>query len=928
MKLREIFDKNIFIRDVKRHNEMICEMYHLIEATSPTQFHLVIAALAEEGRLLRLYTQNIDGIDTQLAPLKTTIPLLKAKGWPTTVQLHGNLRTLRCEIVPAHIAPFDPALFASKKSLPNCGLCERSEIENKDGRRARSIPVMRPRIWQYNDLDYPDQEAIDEVIFADFRAKPDAVIVAGTALKVKSAKILARDMCRTVHKGGGFTAWINLKASPPPALDCLDLVIKGHCDTVAMHVSSWWLKECPDILNDTQIQNLQEKCKLFIARSAEAALNRALAEVDDEPLSKILQQHENKSRILNVKEGGKPVFISAERAPVSALITSRAANHSGKMPQRPTNPSPAPKSAPPEGSDVLPKLLRCWETEMSERLREVVVREAQIGRESSSTVTRITNLGYREADVAKSLWRLKPGEKLNDEIINAYLELLQRHGSAEQYIAEAGILHLKHGRPWKGADKLIQTGTYSIFIPINYSDHWTFAVLTSKKKGDPVCYDYYDSLDGGLPPNFTDWLHGRFPTIQGVAAKTPKQENYVDCGLFVLMGIRLILAGRQHLSQAQSDDVMPTFRQRVLAELLVSSLNPSSSQFEEFKRKEAHANTILPPANIVGDGSILTTAGDQSYKVESPKSQSSLELFVSPPAVPDPKQITETDSSYAVDSSEDELVQAKPSKQKASKKKKSPVEIASTFAEGASMVKILREAISIERASQKAPTSPNIENMPFTDLWLMISTEKRALKQRHLHYEFSRQFWAEMKKFNRSPHQRGPVPKATIAVVMSKLGITNQTSWKCLLKRAQRASVWTELADIFKDDVKHPSVVLCAISDATYTLETMTLTNREMFFKTIHSKIEEPGNGIRERLKAAETLYWMVMLNNLPVTDLPIESVDGNLPFERLVTLENDGAAYRLTPDQLRDFDDIATDLLIDSVRLTQVHKIIAKFST
>jgi hypothetical protein len=92
-----------------------------------------------------------------------------------------------------------------------------------------------------------------------------------------------------------------------------------------------------------------------------------------------------------------------------------------------------------------------------------------------------------------------------------------------------------------------------------------------------------------------------------------------------------------------------------------------------------------------------------------------------------------------------------------------------------------------------------------------------------------------------------------------------------------------------------------------------------VFFETIHSKLKEPGNGIRARLRATDALYWTVMLNNLPATDLRIESVDEDLPFEQLVTLENSGAAdswlgYRLTPDQLRDFDDIATDLLIDSV--------------
>jgi Ulp1 family protease len=99
---------------------------------------------------------------------------------------------------------------------------------------------------------------------------------------------------------------------------------------------------------------------------------------------------------------------------------------------------------------------------------------------------------------------------------------------------------------------------------------------------------------------------------QVTASPGPEQKNGYDCGLFVLMGIRLISSGRRHLSQAQSDDIMPTFRQRVLAKLLALSLNPLSTQFEEFKRKEAHADTIVTQANRVDDRSISAAAGDHN----------------------------------------------------------------------------------------------------------------------------------------------------------------------------------------------------------------------------------------------------------------------------------------------------------------------------
>jgi hypothetical protein len=52
-------------------------------------------------------------------------------------------------------------------------------------------------------------------------------------------------------------AFISLK---PPAqdLDYLYLMIKGDCETVAQHASNWWPKECPTVLSDVHIEELQE----------------------------------------------------------------------------------------------------------------------------------------------------------------------------------------------------------------------------------------------------------------------------------------------------------------------------------------------------------------------------------------------------------------------------------------------------------------------------------------------------------------------------------------------------------------------------------------------------------------------------------------------------------------------------------------------
>jgi NAD+-dependent protein deacetylase SIR2 len=104
-----------------------------------------------------------------------------------------------------YLSYFDLALFTTR-SLLFCAKCKEDKLLNKGKRRAKAILVIRPRIWLYNDFDYPDTEAINKVKAADLKTKPNVVIVVGTALKVELAKAFAQDMCYTAWKDSRFTA--------------------------------------------------------------------------------------------------------------------------------------------------------------------------------------------------------------------------------------------------------------------------------------------------------------------------------------------------------------------------------------------------------------------------------------------------------------------------------------------------------------------------------------------------------------------------------------------------------------------------------------------------------------------------------------------------------------------------------------------------
>ena len=214
---------------------MIRTLHRSTRTASPTPFHHLLARLSKEGRLLRLYTQNVDGIDTSLPPLATEIPLPRKGPWPKTVQLHGGLDKMACTKCN-EIEDFDPEVFDGPIP-PECPECAARDFARTEiaGKRSHGIGRLRPRMVLYHEHN-PDDEAIGSVTRADLRTRPDAVIVVGTTLKVPGVRRIVREMCATVRdRRDGFTAWIN--NDPEPAgkefEDSWDMIIKGTSDEVA-----------------------------------------------------------------------------------------------------------------------------------------------------------------------------------------------------------------------------------------------------------------------------------------------------------------------------------------------------------------------------------------------------------------------------------------------------------------------------------------------------------------------------------------------------------------------------------------------------------------------------------------------------------------------------------------------------------------------
>ncbi|KAI3396674.1 hypothetical protein diail_11782 [Diaporthe ilicicola] len=234
---KSLFDASVYKDDksTEEFHKMVRDLSSLTREAKSTPFHHMLATIAQEGRLMRLYSQNVDCLDTSLKPLATNIPLNTKAPWPVTIQLHGGLEKMQCTKC-SHVNNFDGSLFQGPEP-PLCEVCKEADFVRTEfgGKRSHGIGRLRPRMVLYNEYN-PDEDAIGKVSQADLRRVPDAVIVVGTTLKVPGVRRIVRELCQaTRSRRDGFTAWVNVEPVPqtPDMKDLWDLVVRGKCDDVA-----------------------------------------------------------------------------------------------------------------------------------------------------------------------------------------------------------------------------------------------------------------------------------------------------------------------------------------------------------------------------------------------------------------------------------------------------------------------------------------------------------------------------------------------------------------------------------------------------------------------------------------------------------------------------------------------------------------------
>ncbi|KAL0578495.1 NAD-dependent deacetylase hst3 [Marasmius crinis-equi] len=271
LKGRDLFDASLF-RDpasTALFYTFISKLKRSVDTASPTPTHHFIKTLDTKKKLLRSYTQNIDGLEdraglcassSEVAPTGTKGKSKAALKQMRNVQLHGDIHRVRCQSCSADFPCTEEHLVIFERGeCPDCPEClQRSRSRVARSARAIRVGSLRPAIVLYDEF-HPLGDDIGTVQSSDLGRKPDMLIIMGTSLKVHGLKKLVKEFAKSVHTHNapdapstsrpkpwvGKVVFVNKTAPGAEWADVFDYHVEGDTDAWVEKVIEDWKKMRP-----------------------------------------------------------------------------------------------------------------------------------------------------------------------------------------------------------------------------------------------------------------------------------------------------------------------------------------------------------------------------------------------------------------------------------------------------------------------------------------------------------------------------------------------------------------------------------------------------------------------------------------------------------------------------------------------------------
>ncbi|CAH00978.1 NAD-dependent histone deacetylase HST4 [Kluyveromyces lactis] len=217
-------------------NSLMSKLHSLSCTSKPTAYHSFINQLCEKNQVKRIYSQNIDGLETKF---QTTSANESPKN-PQVVQLHGSIHHMSCMKCRKKY-DMDPSMFKTDEDaetgeiVPQCPECKEFEsVRSVCGKRLQGVGRLKPSVVLYNEY-HPEGDIISEMMNKDLKSNPDALLIVGTSLKIPGVRQMVKQFATKVRAKKGFIIWVNNELPPPnikTLLNRCDLVVLGDCQNL------------------------------------------------------------------------------------------------------------------------------------------------------------------------------------------------------------------------------------------------------------------------------------------------------------------------------------------------------------------------------------------------------------------------------------------------------------------------------------------------------------------------------------------------------------------------------------------------------------------------------------------------------------------------------------------------------------------------
>ncbi|KEF57518.1 uncharacterized protein A1O9_05435 [Exophiala aquamarina CBS 119918] len=297
---QDLFDSRVFqdVASTRVFYQFIASLRQKIrdEVRATSSVHKFLRVLRDGGRLMRCYTQNIDGLETREG---LVTDLTRGKGNKRrfmkkhyesprpghvqgtdfdagceVVQLHGDLQKLRCTMCAVQYEWTDEETdIYLEGAAPNCQKCKaKSEERMANGKRGLAVGCLRPNIVLYGE-DHPSNTLLTPLIPFDASCQPEVMIIMGTSLKVFGLQKMVREFAKAVHahkNGKGKVVFVN-RTRPAESvwegtiddfvcMDCDDWV-----DDLRTRRSDLWLRQGEIDMTVTKPSQPRKKRKSVMA---------------------------------------------------------------------------------------------------------------------------------------------------------------------------------------------------------------------------------------------------------------------------------------------------------------------------------------------------------------------------------------------------------------------------------------------------------------------------------------------------------------------------------------------------------------------------------------------------------------------------------------------------------------------------------------